>query len=87
MDGHEQNGITRDSKGVDLTDLDGTEPDMSIEPLIPEEGVGSQSKESLLSTLKTLSALETISDIDLGDGRRGVSCAFRVKASAATWVE
>ena len=58
-----------------------------LAPLIPEEGVGSQSKESLLSTLKTLSALETISDIDLGDGRRGVSCAFRVKASAATWVE
>jgi len=58
-----------------------------LAPMIPEDGVGGLSKESLLSTLETLSGLDTIADIDLGDGRRGVSCAFRVKVKAATWSE
>lgn len=55
--------------------------------LIPEEGVGNLSKERLLSTLRTLSGLETIADIDLGDERRGVSCAFSIEGEAASWAE
>lgn len=55
--------------------------------LIPEEGVGNLSKEALSNTVKRLAELDTIADIDMGDGRRAVSCAFKVEGTVETWAE
>lgn len=55
--------------------------------LIPEEGVGNLSKETLLKTVRRLAGLDTMADIDMGDGRRAVSCAFQVQGATATWTE
>lgn len=55
--------------------------------LIPEEGVGNLSKEQILNTLNTIVGLETMADIDMGDGRRAVSCTLSVRAAAADWLE
>ena len=58
-----------------------------IANLVPEEGVGSLSKESILSLVRGLAARDNISDIDLGNGKRGVSASFTVQATASTWTE
>jgi hypothetical protein len=56
-----------------------------LAPLIPEEGVGNLTKEQLLGALRTFAGLETIADIDLGNGERGVSCALQVSAPSQPW--
>jgi hypothetical protein len=53
--------------------------------LIPPEGIGNLSREQLLRTLRAFANLETIADIDLGDGERAVSCALAIRAEPATW--
>jgi hypothetical protein len=58
-----------------------------LSPLIPAEGSGGLSREQLLAALRTFAGLENIADIDLGDERRGVSCAFSVRAEPAVWTE
>ena len=58
-----------------------------LAPLIPEEGSGNLSKEQLLETLRTFANLDTMADIDLGDERRAVSCAFIIEAEPAAWEE
>ncbi len=63
-----------------------------IEPLIPEEGVDTDgdgvinlSKEAIMTTVRNLAANEGVSDVDLGDGRRGVSSAMQFTALPTTW--
>lgn len=56
-----------------------------LEPLIPEEGSGGKTKAQLLDLARSVVALETMSDIDLGGGERGVSAGFTFTAAASTW--
>ena len=63
-----------------------------VDPLIPEEGIDSDgdgvadmTKEQLLETVASILTNESIADIDLGDGRRGISTAFSFGAESSSW--
>ena len=56
-----------------------------VEPLIPEDGYGDQTKEELLEDINQLLSSETVADIELEDGERGISAALSFVAEPATW--
>ena len=56
-----------------------------VEPLIPEEGYGDQTKEELLKTIETLLSTETVAQIELPDGGRGIGAALSFTAVPASW--
>ena len=56
-----------------------------VEPLIPEEGYGDQTKEELLEDIEQLLSSESVSDIELEGGLRGISAALSFIAEPATW--
>ena len=56
-----------------------------LEPLIPEEGASGKTKAQLLDLARGVVALETMSDVDLGGGERGVSAGFSFTAATTTW--
>lgn len=56
-----------------------------VEPLIPEEGYGDQTKEELLKTVEALLSNENVAQIELPDGGRGISAALSFTAEPASW--
>ncbi len=56
-----------------------------VEPLIPEEGYGDQTKEELLEDIEQLLSSESVADIELADGERGISAALVFEAAPASW--
>ncbi len=56
-----------------------------VDPLIPEEGYGDQTKEELMETIESLLSSESISDIELEGEQRGISAALSFEATPATW--
>jgi hypothetical protein len=56
-----------------------------VEPLIPEEGYGDQTKEELLADIEQLLSSESVSDIELEGGARGISAALAFEAAPASW--
>jgi len=59
--------------------------DQVVEPLIPEEGYGDQTKEELLKTVEALLSNENVATIELADGARGIPAALAFSAEPATW--
>jgi len=51
-----------------------------IGPMIPEEGVGGQSKEQILELVQTLTSNDTLMDVPLEGEQRGISAAFTFSA-------
>jgi hypothetical protein len=60
--------------------------DEVIDPLIPEAGYGSYTKEQIMEMVSALAENENIADQELPGGERGVSAAFSYSAPAAVWV-
>jgi hypothetical protein len=56
-----------------------------VEPLIPEEGYGDQTKEELLETIEALLSNENVAQIELADGGRGIAAALWFFGEPATW--
>lgn len=51
-----------------------------IGPMIPEEGVGGQTKEQILELVQTLTGNDTLMDVPLEGEQRGISAAFTFQA-------
>ena len=47
-----------------------------ISPMIPEEGAGGMSYEQIMELVQNLTKNETLMDVPLDDGKRGISAAF-----------
>lgn len=56
-----------------------------VEPLIPEEGYGEQTKEELLETIEGLLSSDSVADIELEGGAPGISAALSFTAEPASW--
>ena len=56
-----------------------------VEPLIPEEGYGDQTKEELLDDINQLLSSDSVADIELEGGLPGISAALSFTAEPATW--
>ncbi len=56
-----------------------------VEPLIPEDGYGDQTKEELLETIETLLSSDSIADIQLEGDQPAISAALSFTAEPATW--
>ena len=52
-----------------------------ITPLVPEEGSSTMTKEEILDLVNGIKDNETLIDVDLGDGRRGISACFQFEAA------
>ncbi len=59
--------------------------DLLILPLLEEAYPDPKDRAFYLDLVDGALELETVADIDLGGGRRGVSCAFSFTAGPATW--
>lgn len=59
--------------------------DLLVIPLLEEAFPDPKERATYLDLVEGALKLETLADIDLGDGRRGVSCAFNYTASEISW--
>lgn len=59
--------------------------DLLILPLLEEAYPDPKERATYIDLVDGVLELETVADIDLGGGRRGVSCAFHFTASPITW--
>ncbi len=59
--------------------------DQVVEPLIPEEGYGDQTKEELLESVEQLLSSDSVADIELADGSRAISAALSFESEPAVW--
>jgi hypothetical protein len=56
-----------------------------VEPLIPEDGYGDQTKEELLADIEQLLSSDSVADIELEGGLPGISAALAFTAEPASW--
>ncbi len=56
-----------------------------VEPLIPEDGYGDQTKEELLEDIEQLLSSDSVADIELEGGLPGISAALSFVAEPASW--
>lgn len=56
-----------------------------VEPLIPEDGYGDQTKEELLEDIEQLLSSDSVADIELEGGLPGISAALVFTAGTAAW--
>ena len=56
-----------------------------ISPMIPEEGASGMSYEQIIELVQNLTKNETLMDVPLEDGKRGISAAFTFSSSVETF--
>lgn len=59
--------------------------DLMIIPLLEDSIVDPSERKTMISLVEDVLDYETVTDIDLGDGRRGISCAFYFDGTDTTW--